>query len=144
MVAGRLKLYIGFTNYAPADSIFSSTSNLVFLFQPFIAATRLTSPIIWLLLYSCKQKAFSYHDVTESKHWDVVKQFDIAQDFLPGEQMPSEHIQFPGGSKPVRYRKREHKFNWDIILTKWGVCQTGQPQTSSSINRPNILTLCIN
>lgn len=43
-------------NKRHAHSIFSSMSNLVFLFQPFIVATRLTSPTTWLLLYSCKSQ----------------------------------------------------------------------------------------
>lgn len=60
MVAWETETLHGFADYAPADSIFSNISNLVFLFHPFIAATRLINPRIWLLVYSCKPK--SYHD----------------------------------------------------------------------------------
>jgi hypothetical protein len=40
-------------HYGPA-SILSTVSNLVFLFHPFMAATKLTNPTTWLLLYSCR------------------------------------------------------------------------------------------
>lgn len=39
--------------YTAADSIFSTTSSRVFLFQPFIVATKFTSPMTCPFVYSC-------------------------------------------------------------------------------------------
>lgn len=39
--------------YAEADSIFSITSSRVFLFQPFMVATKFTNPTTCAFVYSC-------------------------------------------------------------------------------------------
>jgi hypothetical protein len=81
-------------------SILSTISNLVFLFHPFMAATKLTNPTTWLLLYSCRvHKQHTCSFVSQHKH-EITVRWNKTE-FLLDETVPSEHTQSPANSKPV-------------------------------------------
>jgi hypothetical protein len=81
------------------------TSNLVFLFHPFMVATRFTRPITWLLLYSYKKKKKIYIYQRQLKHISInpyfVFSYLIKRGILQDEHGPSVHIRSLGGNKPV-------------------------------------------
>jgi hypothetical protein len=79
---------------------FSTVSNLVFLFHPFMAATKLTNPTIWLLLYSCRVQTSDVSSSVSQQTHDIDVRFSF-DEFLLDETMPSECTRSPVNSKPV-------------------------------------------
>lgn len=82
-------------------SIFSSTSSLVFLFQPFIVATRFTNPTIWVLLYSYKSQDIFRLVLPKNSKIRCLPKTYAKHEILQGEHGPNGNILFREDSKPV-------------------------------------------
>lgn len=91
--------------YIDADSIFSITSSRVFLFQPFMVATKFTSPTTCAFVYSCIfYNPCLYISINSVKYISLDYARPERKRFvcLPDEPLPSEHIPSLADSTPAK------------------------------------------